>query len=993
MIERDFFAELLGGPSVVVHERRSVLLYLDERWQVDRADYWKRLFVAMARPAPSLSRVTVAESVVQLAREPGDLSQLVDGVAAREPGASAACKTLFETAGALPKMLTLSPWVQACEAFADIGDAFTLRLAARLLLRMIDLRKDRDAQDSLHMARAARVMLNSSWKRTPTESFAAMYAVHAVVETLDAAREQGVGMLETVFDSTSPHAAREEMRAWLLSRADRLMTAPEFVGRMYITTVRVLAEEEATHDRELSSWLEKAYEAEKAGRTQTPVPSRRASSLLPEVDASLEKHAKEFLQRAPNVAARVLAECVERWNSRGDAVIDMPTDVVSLEVQGRSFKVVGRHVDASRYPSGDIGEVLQRELISALVRASDEDASLILDGIVSRPAPASLWTAILDGALDSERLLAIATELLFQAHALRLFARPIRRLLIRWRGKLPERVRARLVDALASLDEGSPDRTTIESALAKGSTSDVGSAAQDPNEASSAVGHDETAFGIDDDGDLFDLSQLGLRREDLNEPANSKLRAAYRAADHQYQRVRELSQARIVGGVPLVEPYERLAELKETLSNPDAHPSLITRGWCSLAELASAIAAVDDSADATLLVEASLRLDSLPWGRGHSFTDLLNLSQAFPRAEAVSGLLRLLSRDTGDRVLPVVERLSRDEEPAVRFQVAHEMRFLVGSNERGWAIAERLIHDDVDAVAAAAVHQLGPFFAADAARAIALSDFSLRRFTGADEAARLGKKDALFQLAWYHLSRAEEMATSSIAYAISKIVEDTTGFSELMHSYRGWLTIGHPENDDAEGVARTRTLALFHRIARACISALHSRSQDKDPNARFRSDRSPHSVLLENVAMQLYFASGAFKGSDDDPVPSEVVARLYFETRDLMLEIGTAGSIDAADRVLDTLEHVIFDESGLVPSREVLSRFVAIAQSAIAHGWGRDFWRLDAMERVVRRSVAERTESLFDATMLASWSAIIDPLVELGWYQAYLLARDFDLSR
>ena len=211
----------------------------------------------------------------------------------------------------------------------------------------------------------------------------------------------------------------------------------------------------------------------------------------------------------------------------------------------------------------------------------------------------------------------------------------------------------------------------------------------------------------------------------------------------------------------------------------------------------------------------------------------------------------------------------------------------------------------------------------------------------------------------------------------------------MLHSYRDWLVM--EGGDELEEAARRRTVDLFIRTARMCVSRLSVGDGALAP--RHGAQRDPHTRLVEEVASQLYFASGAFRAGDSAPLSDEVTARFYSEMRELLVELGTCGVISAANKVLETFEYFLGLSIGGIDRRDALERFLRVGEATVRAGAADSYWLLDPIENVLRRCVAEQDQSLTDETILASWSRVLDPLINLGWEQAYRLARDVDLSR
>jgi hypothetical protein len=154
--------------------------------------------------------------------------------------------------------------------------------------------------------------------------------------------------------------------------------------------------------------------------------------------------------------------------------------------------------------------------------------------------------------------------------------------------------------------------------------------------------------------------------------------------------------------------------------------------------------------------------------------------------------------------------------------------------------------------------------------------------------------------------------------------------------------------------------------------------------------------LLEDIAGQLYFASGAFRSKEEDaaPLSGATIREFYANFSDLLVAIGTVGVVSAANRVLETLSHLLkVSVDADIAAGDILDRFVPVAESAVKAGAADRYWLLDSLEEVLRRCVAEREPSFRESRMVTAWARVLDPLLETGWDQAFRLARELDLSQ
>ena len=993
----DLLDSLVRHAVSAVLDRRSVHLLLEELWHVNRDEFWQRILVLTRDTTPGLSRAVAAQSVVKLAGTAADLSPLLDALAVRstthdaKPAIRFLCGYVASDPAAVDPAVWLS-WALSGVTCTDEGVRGALAGMVYQILR--HRRHDLQAGAKGDAAVFARTLLATALERNSP-----LYSLRMLIDTMSFDVSRNLASLRALLSPTCQHPSREDALDDLSREVDALQDDPELVGGLYKRAIRLEADEEARERSESLRWYDEARAADLEGREIPRVPFHGRHHR--DIETELREHARKFIERTPLLAARVIVDGL-RYR---DAVVELPVSgQIALTVGATHFVVPDRPPGRVRH-SLELSEYLRAMLVHSLGNADEATQKQLLDLFVSVPAPESLWSAIIEAAAHLPRLRGIALALLRTPEALRLFSHAAAAFIRGCGHGLPPEAREQIVSAMAQLvaEDDRHARSRIEAALTSNETSrgpthsrdsdEFDSDDLDPDELNADVV--EVAGSADGD-DVFDMSRFKLTSEELQTPANMRLRNARRATHREEQKL-EMALQKRSSSTESVETDAALAsisELRAALNEEEAHPAMVVTGWCLLSRTASLIGKIGDDRATSLIYESSARNESMPWNGDGSFTDLLNAGQVVVRAEAVRGLIALAAR-ADIHAFSEIERLARDVEPAVRFQVAWCLRDLSDLEPaKVWPLLERLVDDPSTGVVAAAVRQLRAFFAKNRDRAIRLADAALIRLTGNHETEHGARTDLLLQLSWYHLARGEEISTRAMERVLVELPRTTVGLAKLLHSYRDWLTMG-ADDEESETAARKRTVVLFKRIAAGCVAGIRAEA-DRNPNARQRTERGEHAQLLEQLVYQLYFASGAFrsKGGDED-LSAEVVGRFYADVKDLLLQIGLAGSNAAADKTLDILEYLlrVSRDTDLIPSREVLDAFVTIAEAMIRDGAADNVWLLDPVENVLRRCVAERDPSLYDESMLGSWGRILDPLLEKGWQQAYRLARDLDVSR
>lgn len=981
MSSRGLLDSLNESVRPAVLDRRSVLLLLEEDWHLRRESYWSRLFLMMRPGVSALVQIPFAESLARLAVKDDDLRPLVAAGGETRAEVDLAYRFVCQFATAYPGLVAPAPWLRICLAASEAENR--LAVAATLLYRLIGKAK-LDPGSRRLAAEAARAVLVAASSRGLEPM-----ALGAVIDTLDAALPEGLAAIRGLIDPPRDTPHQREIVRILASHLPQLSVGPDIVAALYTNAVREEADEEARQRTEFRRWYGQAEAAQQFGGPAPPVPSRQRiyDSML---DHWFEQYVETFLRGAPLVAVRACVEAARYW----ERVTDLRGAVASsalLTTAHGSFFIDARTSDGLHRHSGFLIEHLLDAIGPAIDAFSPELRNEVFQTLVSTAAPTLVWATLIQHAQLSTVTREEIVPLLSDPVALRLLGAPIAELVQKVLAELSPEVTRAIDDAVVSLNEESDRyiRAKLEKAVGvstpaspRGAGSNGDGAEDDDEDEHVAI------LGPGDENDALDIARLGVSREQLAQPANAAVRAATRVVWKEIMRLEPLRLTPKEASEVLASSAGTLCELRGALGASEIVEAIEIAGWSAFAHLASLRIIVSGSIDGEVDVYEAARRDD---GRPFSGGDLLNGGQAFPRAEAVPGLLALSGRHARDQATSEIERLTKDGEAAVRYQIAWRLRDLATlGRDRVWPILVRLLEDPNTEVAAAAVSELNAFYKLDHAAAVDLAVRALARFGGASKADHDGRTDALMQLVWQHLARANSVATDAVSRAVAEIQGHPIGIHRVLHSFRDWLVMRG--DDEAEEAARVRTVELFIHIARACISALPP-GDSVALNPPHGVGRDPHSTLVGEIASQLYFASGAFRAGDGPRLADDVTARFYRELREVLLELGTCGVIEAANSVLETLEYVRGLSLEGIEKRDVLDRFLNVGEALVRAGAANSYWLLDPIEQVLRACVAERDPSLSDDAVLGAWSRILDPLIRLGWDQAYRLACDLDLSR
>jgi hypothetical protein len=206
----------------------------------------------------------------------------------------------------------------------------------------------------------------------------------------------------------------------------------------------------------------------------------------------------------------------------------------------------------------------------------------------------------------------------------------------------------------------------------------------------------------------------------------------------------------------------------------------------------------------------------------------------------------------------------------------------------------------------------------------------------------------------------------------------------LLHEVRSARLL----STDDEAV-RQRALALCDQFASIGLDRMADLNEvgpspDPDTVARLRSGAQ----LLRGVAMQLYFASGAFDARQSDAVaePAPEGVRLFREARPLITRLAPAPLAPATHYLVETLEYVLAAEPELV----LLSLREIVTLGGHAGGYQDETLAIDAIVRILERYLANHRGILQRPEYLAALHELLDVFIDAGWPQAHRLVYSLD---
>jgi hypothetical protein len=360
-----------------------------------------------------------------------------------------------------------------------------------------------------------------------------------------------------------------------------------------------------------------------------------------------------------------------------------------------------------------------------------------------------------------------------------------------------------------------------------------------------------------------------------------------------------------------------------------------------------------------------------------------------PRVEAAAGLVALARdpRYAEPDLFEEIQKLANDSAPAVRFQIARRLGLMEANSPHVmWKIAEAIAGGDPSRAVTDAMLTALPGMTReepDKRREIAESLYLRTPSEGAGS-QHLRSTSAAILVDLDVGSGDEEAAKFLRREVLADLGQNGEVARSLIHRLRRALTF---DGDETEASAlRGRAISVVDDTLRNAIDVYEVVSRRLDVKQGSSGDDDPDlkngrsvAQLIDSIGAELYFASGAFKGNDDEPrVSSEQRERLYLEAGAVLDQLATVPLAPVTHHLLQTLEGCIeFDPRG------VFLRIAKAIQGGSGGGYQLDTMAANLFVSIVERYLAEyRTLFQRHEDMRRRLIEMLDLFVEAGWPKA-----------
>jgi hypothetical protein len=381
-----------------------------------------------------------------------------------------------------------------------------------------------------------------------------------------------------------------------------------------------------------------------------------------------------------------------------------------------------------------------------------------------------------------------------------------------------------------------------------------------------------------------------------------------------------------------------------------------------------------------------------------------------PRIDAAKGLARLVAhlREADAEVSAAIRALSHDGSAAVRFNLASVLP-LLAANAPGlmWELVDSFIATESNfTVLDAVVHSLDWLWAGwadDVAKRLRMIELRVRDQAPLDHTIHETLAHShLFQ--FLRTGRPESQKYISDLIAICGEPRATKALLPQLHTCRagGWMTAGDPKQCAPEiDAMRARTWKFLLDLlttAHSKLQAARTRwlelkeagNADEPESKEIQSKIEQSAQLVDGIASELYFASGAFadkQNTDEKKLNWGQTQRFWEEAAPLLKTLATEPHPHTAYELVQTLHHLL----PCNPEEVFLVAAESIRTSSTA-GFQFESLAVPEVVKIVQRLLADHREILRarnarESPALKALLEVLDIFVEAGWPEARALTH------
>ena len=882
--------------------------------------------------------------------------------------------------------MNLTPWVSLAGELAASVERIpsSLRILLHLLINIA-----RPSQTGEAVGHAARALLRFVFDY-PESRIDAAIVIPNVVATYLTAPSESRGLLERIFEPERSDTHNWEDVPVLCREISKLAGAdPDFAATVYPNTYAGTVKDDVTTSL--------------GGRSQILSLTSNSRQDYNMALFSLCEYFPTFLQNYPRAATKAFVASVDHYIRRKHKLTDR--QVATRTINGRTFRLetdlshIWSHDPDHEY--GQDGDALIAKFLSAFVALPEHDACLVAEQISTSSAFALIWARLFLAAIrrnDSviDQLWAIAADEAWLSNidtrkdAIDLVARGYERRSKPERESLensvmtfsmdgytaPEVAREHLIQRLFSSIE--PGQLVTESARAH--------LASIPAESIEQSIRNERPFritsGFSQPAPFFWIEGLDKER-----PSNITAMEAIEAArDYIETKPGRPSD----GEIDTARTIELLEAIVRSLEAPDLDEALRLHGEGVIGEGCERLAQGErlvvregfDPAERYLALFQIAATSSNPEVTNETESQY-EQSQSWggpaARIDAATAVLDvcLQRADLYPRLVEDIDHLLDDRHPAARsHSIGHLIRLWDIDRAGFWQrLTLRLERETNFAVLRSAVNVLRMVIHAEPDRSEGLILFLLSRYNGAAKQPDLESSLAdLITILFVTYQRASAEAI------LSKWLDDPSMHSgqlgTILFTIRDAVVLGLHPGQSEESALRHRAQALLHRIVVAASRVLET----YNPRVAVPDDQVPKLraciELIDNAAMQLYFATGRENGGNGiDDARCAIYLREVVPTLELIADQAQPHTTYQLLQLMEIL-------APINPERTFDLTVRAIRGGGSKGGYQYEPMGADLMVRLVSSFLADSKDIFRDNQRRQALVDCLEIFMEAGWPSA-----------
>ncbi|MFJ7297807.1 NACHT domain-containing protein [Streptomyces collinus] len=942
-----------ADPDLLLFARPSIDMYLRTAWARDPGMFCALALALMTLPSPGMAATALADVVTDDCHQAADLEPLLSPDPRTEEGAKRVLAAIAIAVSLKLKEGSLQHpgvWAEVAERLSRTP-ARSLPALGVLVTDLASHRAVLDEQQLRLCGLAARRLLEYLWTQPPAP--ASRLAITAVIQTAASDLTATETLLRRAVESPQLEERGYNDLLSLTSKVSELLAPlPCLTEDLYVAVLGHT--ETSSADTQMGS-----------GSVLTLVSNRRQ-----DFDAAKYPLTKHFPTVLRSDLPRALA-ILTRLTSTGQ---DLPEH--SAVLGGRTFVVIK---DDSR--TWDFGSSYTRSDPAALLDAYQDlaatatatEAQALCEALASAPQTGVVWRRTLRAAAANPELAAslirepadVVTQMLIPD-----LLGPACELIGALHPTLAPAEAARMEAAIIPLkpdtsQEGSQAQTRryqlLVEALSAEHVTDPSLAmdknARDTDAAAERLpwpAAEPTETGEEDPADAELRMLIGILTSFASTYLNGTATPEDTASAEQTATKLEAALQQTQSSLIRAQAEDALARAAEIWTrNTETPPATLTHAR-------------------TILLESTKSPRPEPTPENANF-DLL-LPQG-PRADAARGLGQLahVSAQYSPEVARALLALAADPVGAIRHTVARLTPLVaVSDTDTAWEILERLAAQDGDDAVLAAAVTTACFRMNDRQRGASILTTVMGRATphpGRETAASACATAA--GLLWVHHATPE--AGTALTSMITCWLDDST-WADCLHQLRTSGALTH-DND----TVRHRALTLMQQLTEPALDKTrHALAQCQTSTDAEREQLKNTVRLLDNVASQIYFASG---GDPNSTPPTEPEVRLVDEAEPLIKLLSMTPVAGVAHHLVELSERMIDHR----PQQTLLTVRDIVTQVGAQSGYTADTLGVGACVTFVERILADHRSLLRSPDNLTALRQICDAFIDAGWPQAHKL--------